>query len=333
MRYVYVLLSLIFVLIFDLWIENSEAAKLFYKNWVKPILDDSRIPIVVLLLPVVVFVIVFKYWNDKKDEEIDELKKKLESEMEILVHANTDLSKYRLQDNLSILLDQFIQKHPYVIAVQIYHFQEQNMNRNTTFKINFIDGTVVEDVNINAIHQLYYISKSKYVSDFRKARKLLIEEDDPNKLLDFVLDTYSILNKKSSSSMNEEDACLCSLMFLGLEILEKDYQLGIESLGNSDEKIRSLLDDYRTGLLRGALMNDAFYTFTHTRENEKLNRQYLTRLVRVRDEQTLFLIALDASVLEDEDYDNIINNIGEDFEKLLINLENLYNRSIERVGD
>ncbi|ASN04358.1 hypothetical protein CFK40_04715 [Virgibacillus necropolis] len=333
MKYIYIILSSVFILIFDLWIEHSNQAQSFYVDWLKPFIDERKISIVWFLLLVVFFIILFKFWLNRKNDEINNLKTKLESEMEILIHANSELSNYRLKDNLSKLLNHFIKKHPYVIAVQLYQFLEQNLNRNTTFKLNFIDGTVVEDVNINAIHQLYYRSESRFINEFRRAKELLIEEDDPNLLLDFVLDTYSILSEKSQSSMKEEDACLCSLMVLGLEILEKDYQLGIESLGSPEEKFDSLLDDYRTGLLRGALMNDSYYTFTHTRDNEKLNRQYLTRLVKVRNEETLFLIALDASILADEGYNAIMSYIGDDFETLLIDLENIYNRSIERVGD
>jgi len=332
-KYVYLILSLVFILIFDIWVENSSQAQLFYENWLKPLIDERKISIVWLLLPLVVFIILFRFGLNRKDEEIIDLRTKLESEMEILIHANTELSSYRLQDNLSKLLDQFGKQYPYVIAVQLYHFSEQNLNRNTIFKVKFIDGTVVEDVNINAIHQLYYRSKSSFIREFRNAKRMLIEEDDPTLLLDFVLETYSMLREKTKSSMNEEDACLCSLMVLGLEMLERDYQLGIESLGNGEEKFESLLNDYRTGLLRGALMNDAFYTFTHTRDNEKLNRQYLTRLVKVRNEETLFLMALDASILDDFGYDNIMVDIGNGFESLLIDLENVYNRTIERVGD
>ncbi|MFZ3578038.1 hypothetical protein [Virgibacillus sp. DJP39] len=259
MKYVYIILSLVFILTFDLWVENSNQAQLFYGNWLKPLIDERKISMVWLLLLGVFFIILFRFWLIRKDEEIKVLRTKLESEMEILVQANTELSSYRLQDNLSKLLDQFVKKYPYVIAVQLYHFFEQNLNRNTIFKVNFIDGTVVEDVNINAIHQLYYKSKSRYIREFRKANRMLLKEENPNFLLDFVLDTYSMLSEKPKSSMNEEDACLCSLMVLGLELLEKDYQLGIESLGNGEEKFDSLLNDYRTGLLRGALMNDAFY--------------------------------------------------------------------------
>ena len=80
-------------------------------------------------------------------------------------------------------------------------------------------------------------------------------------------------------------------------------------------------------------MNDHFYTFTHTRENEKHNRQYLTRLVNIRNEDTLFLIALDACILEDNEYDNIMSHIGKEFEALLKDVEKLYNRGKERVGD
>ncbi|MBM7602781.1 hypothetical protein JOC75_000751 [Metabacillus crassostreae] len=333
MKYVYLIISLVFILIFDLWVENSNQAQLFYENWLEPFIDERKISIIWLLLPLVFFVILFRFALNKKEEEIIDLRAKLESEMEILVYANTELSSYRLQDNLSKLLDQFVKRHPYVIAVQLYHFSEQNLNRNTIFKLNFVDGTVVEDVNINAIHQLYYKSRTRFVREFRDAKKMLLEEDDPNALLNFIIDTYSMLSEKSRSSMNEEDACLCSLMVLGLEILERDYQLGIESLGNGEEKFDSLLNDYRTGLLRGALMNDSLYTFTHTRDNEKLNRQYLTRLVKVRNEETLFLIALDSSVLDDREYDNIMVSIGKGFESLLIDLEKVYNRTIEKVGD
>ena len=332
MKSIYVLSSLVFILIFDLWVENSQQAQLFYERWVQPIIDEPKISFVWFILFLVFFILFFRYWGNRKEEEIDSLKTKVESEMEILVQANTDLSRYRLRDNLSLLLEQFIQRHSYVIAVQLYTFLEQNLNRNTIFKVNFINGTVVENVNINAIHQLYYKTNSKSLREFRRAKRRLVEQDDPNPLLDYVLDTYSDLSEKPRSSMNEEDACLCSFMFLGLEILEKDYQVGIESLGQGQGKFDSLLNDYRTGLLRGGLTNDAFYTFTHTRENEKFNRQYLTRSVKVRNEETLFLIALDESVL-DVDHETVMAAIGDDFENLLIGLENIYNRNIERLGD
>jgi hypothetical protein len=333
MKYTYIVLSLLFILLFDLWVENSTQAKSFYKNWLQPFLDDWKISVFWLMLPMVAIIILIRNWSNRKEEEIEGLKTTLESEMEILVHANTELSKYRLEDNMSKFLSRFVNRYPFVIAVQLYHFSEQHLNLDTTFKASFNDGKAVEGVNINAIHQLYYKVESKYVRRFRKAKRVLEEEENPNLLLDFVLDTYSLLHSKTEDSLGEEDACLCSLMILGLEILERDYQLGIESLGKDEGKFHTLMNDYRTGIFRGTFMNDAFYTFTHTRKNEKLNRQYLTRKVEVRNEETLFLIALDAGILEEEEYDRLMVDISEGFENLLIELERVYNKTIERTGE
>ncbi|WP_163536385.1 hypothetical protein [Gracilibacillus sp. YIM 98692] len=333
MRYVYLIISVLFIFGLDLWVENSPLASKFYDNLLRPIMDEGKIHFIWLIATVVILSIIWRKQVIDKNDNIQNLKNKLNSEMEILIQANMQLSKYRLKDNISVLLNNFVKSHSYAIAVQMYEFQEIKVNRKTIYKITLDEGVVTENININAVQQIYYRQRTSVINQFEKAQRLSLENDNPNPLLDFVLDTYSHLNNFTPHDENEEDAVLCSLMFLGLEILEKDYDLGIDSLGDNEEQLRSLMDNYKTGILRGALMRDAFYTFTHIKENDKYNRQYITRLVNVRGNLKLFLIALDASILDDEVYNSIMTNISEGFENLLIDLENMYNNSIERIGD
>ncbi len=80
-------------------------------------------------------------------------------------------------------------------------------------------------------------------------------------------------------------------------------------------------------------MEDEYYSFTHTRDNEKFNRQYIARLVKIRDENVVFTIVLDSSILDEQEYKKIMLNIATDFESLLKNLERMYNRSSKGEGD
>ncbi|GEL77032.1 hypothetical protein [Tenuibacillus multivorans] len=169
--------------------------------------------------------------------------------------------------------------------------------------------------------------------NFNRAREKFLSDDDPNELLEFALDTYDYLNSKDSNSYSKEDATLCSLMYLALEILEKDFEIGVENIGVKEKELNKLMNQYRTGILRGGIIKEGFYTFTHTKENAKYNRQYMTRLVRVRDKETIFLIALDPSILEEQIYGALIDHISKDFEKLLNKLEKMYNNNTERIGD
>ncbi len=298
---------------------------------VKPIIDDRRISIFWLIAGIAFVIYLSVNYNKGKNEEIDNLETKLASEMEILIQANSQLSKYRLDDNISMVFSKFVQNNPYVIAIQMYQFTEKNLRGNTILTAKYIDGDVTVGENINAIHQHNYQCKSSIVRQFRQAKELFEQDGDGTLLVDFILSAYDQLCKGTIDDLDQEDAVLCSLMYLSLEMLENEFGVNMV-LGDKEEELRKLLDHYRTGIFRGAILKGTTYTFTHTKENAKLDRQYMTQMVTIRDEKRIFLIALDSSVL-DADADENLTAIKDNLEGLLNELENVYNIAKERVGD
>src|SRR5699024_888643 len=274
----------------------------------------------------------FKYILDAKDGEMRDLEKTLESEMGILVKANKELNHYRLQDNLMMILNRFVHQNPYVNAAQWYHYGEKNYQGQTKFKMTFQYGEVTEGVTLNAVQQVYYQCSTSTLKKFRKAKRSYTEDSNPDQLVDFIIEVHNEITLKDK--LTKEDAILCSLMLLSFEILEKDFGLVFEDLyGPNIGRFQEVIDNNRTGLLRAGLMEDEYYSFTHTRENEKFNRQYVARLVKVRDEDIVFTIVLDSSILEEEEYEQVMLSIATNFENLLKDLETMYNRGNERAGE
>jgi hypothetical protein len=327
-------LSLLYFLFFDLWVEHSEQAQNFFGNWIDPFIDEPKFSLVWTIILISGLVAVFQKILDSKEQEKEELERTLDSEMAILVMANKELNSYRLQDNLTTILNKFVQRHPYVSAAQWYQYSENNHHGHTNFKLNFLHGTVEEDINLNAIQQLYLSCDAATLREFRKAKRLYTENKDPDQLVDFIIDAHHDLSTKPGESLTKEDAVLCSLMLLAFELLQMRYDLVFEDfLESSEEKYQKLMDSNRTGLLRAALVEDEAYSFTHTRDNEKFNRLYIASLVKLRRGSYIATIALDSSILEDEDYDDIIESIKDEYEELLKELEKMYTRSNKREGD
>ncbi|RYG71355.1 hypothetical protein EU245_14370 [Lentibacillus lipolyticus] len=329
----YIYSGLLFILFFDLWVENSEQASNFFGNWIKPFIDEPKFSLVWSVLAIVAIVVLFKYILDAKEEEKKELEKTLESEMGILIMANKELNSYRLQDNLMSILNRFVQRYSYVNAAQWYQYVENNHQGQTKIKLNFQYGAEAEEVNLNAIQQLYYYCNISTLREFREVKEAYTNGDaDP--LVDFIIDVHNRIAHKSEESLTQEDAVLCSLMLLSFEILERDFGIVFEDFTESNvDKFQRLIDDNRTGIFRAALMEDEYYSFTHTRDNQKFNRQYIGRLLKIGDQNIVFTIVLDSSILDEPKYKEIMLNIATDFESLLKDLEKMYNKSREGEGD
>lgn len=323
---IYIYSSLLFILFFDLWVEYSEQASNFFGSWIRPLIDQPSFSLVWTILIIVALIVLFKYISDAKEEEKMNLEKTLESEMGILVMANRELNSYRLQDNLTSILNRFVQQNSYVNAAQWYHYVENNYQGQTKIKLNFKYGSVAEEVNLNAIQQLYYHCNTSTLREFRKAKKAYVN-GTPDQLVNFIIDIYKRIVSKNKKSLTQEDAVLCSLMLLSFEMLEKDFGIIYENFSGLDtDQFKNIIANNRTGILRAALMEDEYYSFTHTRENEKFNRQYIARLIKIRDENIVFTIALDPSILDETEYEESMLDIATEFENLLKELESMYNR-------
>lgn len=128
--------------------------------------------------------------------------------------------------------------------------------------------------------------------------------------------------------MIEDDAVIYAFILLGIELLESIYGTKpVYDFYMDSVKIKELEDKKRTGILRAILLQNQPYTFTHTGTNSKLNRQYVSSVMDVNEDEYIYLIALDADVLNDEDHLEYINQaIPEKFEKEMHSaFERVYN--------
>src|SRR5699024_5281367 len=148
----------------------------------------------------------------------------------------------------------FVQQYSYVHAAQWYQYIEKNHQGQTKMKLNFQYGAVAEEVNLNAVQQIYYYCDTSKLRKFRGVKKAYTAGDaDP--LVEFIIYVHNRIAYKSEESLTQEDAVLCSFMLLSFELLERDFGIVFEEFsGSNADKFQRLIDDNRTGILRAALM-------------------------------------------------------------------------------
>ncbi|WP_214746092.1 hypothetical protein [Exiguobacterium sp. s189] len=325
-RMSHLILFLIITFLLNLWFENSKVSATLYSDYVEPIVDNTRLPIVYTLFFVGIIIFIgyryFSFTKSNLEEEIKDLNEKLTSEMQILISANQELSNYRFKDNLETIFRKFITQNKYVHAVQSYRFIEKNHREKTVFTLNFLTGSVFDDVNINAIHQMTFPINRHHLESFREAIEYV--EEDISELSNFVVWAFNELERTSSNT--DEEIGLYMLMDLALEILEAkanvNFAPNFDDVQNKRyEELRSLR---RTGLIRSGILKEGFYSFTYEGDNEKASRQYLVSFAEISGEPHLLSIALDRSIL-DGNYEEALNKVKDEFTLLLNELENGYN--------
>ncbi|WP_142830069.1 hypothetical protein [Planococcus soli] len=310
-----------------LWYGFSDLAEDFFKVYIEPVVDSTEFPlsftIIIVVLVILVGTTIHNHKKTQLEENILDLEEKLGSEMQILVSANRQLNNYRFQDNLELIFRKFITRNQYVHAVQSYRFEEKNRRQKTIFTLKFLAGSVFDGVNINAIHQMVFLVNRKDLRNFRNALKKF-EEESFTELVPFIIRSNDRLQEKTT--LTDEETGLYMLMDLALEAFEDEMEIDLTAPFNEGQKARleNLRNSRRTGLIRAGILREVFYSFTHEGSNDKANRQYLASLAIIGGEPHLFSIALDSSILE-ENYDDALQTVKEEFTLLLSELENGYN--------
>jgi hypothetical protein len=83
-----------------------------------------------------------------------------------------------------------------------------------------------------------------------------------------------------------------------------------------------------------ALLCEFPITFSHIRENEKADRQYIASPLQVNDRQYVYMILLDSEILNDSMRQEIMDSLTESFEKNLVNcFDSIYNGTRKKKGD
>ena len=311
----------------NLWYGYSDKAQRFFTEVIEPITDETELPLIItIVLVAFVILVAVAIYDHKKTQlegDIQDLEEKLGSEMQILISANRQLNNYRFQENLETIFRKFISRNHYVQAVQSYRFEEKNRRKKTIFTLKFLAGSVYDGVNINAIHQMVFPVNRKDLKDFRNVLKSF-EEESFTELVHFIIRSIDRLQEKDT--LTDEETGLYMLMDLALEALEDAVEIDLTAPYSQEQlaRLEELRNSRRTGLVRAGILREGFYSFTHEGSNEKANRQYLASLAIIGGEPHLFSIALDSSILE-EDYEEALNTVKEEFTSLLNELENGYN--------
>lgn len=312
----------------NLWYGYSDKAEDFFTNVIEPITDETELPLIVTIF-VVAFVILIAaaIYNHKKSQlegDIQDLSEKLDSEMQILVSANRELNNYRFQSNLESIFRKFISRNSFVHAVQFYRFEEKNRGKDTILTLNFITGSAYNEVNINAIHQMVFPIRKNDLRKFRDAIKESEEDESVEPLSTFAITAFRELQQ--TDTLTDEETGLYVLMDLALEAFEAKvgFDLTAPFSREQKERLEKLRNFRRTGLMRAGILRESFYSFTHEGSNDKANRQYLASLAIIGGEPHLFSIAMDSSILDDN-YEEDLQTVKEEFTLLLNDLENGYN--------
>ncbi|MCG7409528.1 hypothetical protein MH117_19145 [Paenibacillus sp. ACRRX] len=323
-KFYWFLVVMAFVFMFDLWVENSDLASSFFHTYIEPYTDKAEFPIIWTIL---ILAGVASYVLDilaRKNEEKKELEATLHSEMQMLVMANQQLGAYRMRDILLLLFRSFVQNNPYVLAIQLYEFTLQHQKGDSVIKLNLMDGAIMENVDLNAVHQSYYRFSIQLYRDFVTARSAA-ERGDFMPFVDFVTTHNRSLSLKREQDLNEKDAIIYAFLLISFDLLEKLFEASF-TLFLDPDKVKKLESMKRTGLLRAILLENYSYSFTHTGRNEKSNRQYIAARLRIQDKPYLYVIALDAEILHDANRNRLLDQITEDFEnKLQKCLDSVYN--------
>lgn len=323
--------SAIFILfvtaLVNFWFEYSNQAENIYEKFIGPILDGLRIPLYIVIIAIGTIIVtataIYRHKVSQLEEKISEMEEKTSSEIQILVSANRQLSNYRFQENLEGIFRKFMTRNKYVHAVQAYRFEEKNYGNMTEITLNFLSGSVYNKVNINAIHQMGFQVSRKDLKKFRSVIDL-IKRGSSIEMIRFLIE--STVTLEEAENLKDEEVGLYMLMKLGMETLESKMGIDISFpfTRKREDKLEELLNSRRTGLIKAGILKSGFYSFTYEGSNEKANRQYLSSLAIIGGEPHLFSIALDSSVLE-EDYEDTLNTVKEEFTILLNELKIGYN--------
>lgn len=314
------IIVVLFSVLSTLWYQFSDQAESFFTTFIAPVIDTEKYPlsltIIAVIIVIVIAMVILNHIKSELEGENSDLQRTLDSEIQTVIRANRELNNYRSQDNLKVVFRKFISRNRYVHAIQSYRFEEKNYRWQTFFTLNFLVGAVYDGVSINAIHQMVFPIKRKDLNNFRKALKEFEEEGSILSLSSYSLTAFQRLQKKKK--VTDVETGLFMLMDLALETLEAGTGFDLTPPFTEAQKTRleELRNSRRTGLIRAGILREGFYSFTHEGSRDKANRQYLATLAIVEGEPHIFSIAMDSSILE-EDYDEALNSVKEEFTALL----------------
>ncbi|MDP5276188.1 hypothetical protein [Chengkuizengella axinellae] len=302
-----VFVALLLILIYELWIENSEEAQSIYGTYVSPIVDSKNVPLIIPALLVVVIVALINYYGNK----VRTLQESKNNDMQLLVESNQQLNAYRIQDLIDYKLSKFLEKEASVSSIQLYKYTIKHAPRNSYIKVEYVNGKVDENININGIVQSYYTFNYNLYSEFKNA----VDKKNIDRvyLISFISKhIYSISIK--SDKLTQEDAVKFAFIELAAEIL------GFESTVFLDpEKKKEIINLTQIGIFKTIISDKFYYAFSYEGKGDKSGRNYIARKLTESKSDQNYLFVMVVNKEEDHAYHNIITK----FEGQILEVINL----------
>ena len=298
---------------------DSSQSKGFFVVHVKSILE-YKITVIFALVILLLFLSITQYLREQLEKDMNTLKEEnkeyrdiiKDKSLNILVNLK-DMQRLHKQDNLREFIKNYTNRNPFVIAVQIYRFNIKHSRSFTEYRVNYVDGYVRENEEVNAITQTCYKIGRRIFKQFSIAYKEYLDDSkNTSKMVTFVENQLTRLNDKSTSCITEQDCIIYSLVIYLIQVLAEEGEEIISTI--EDSKKEDLLNNKkRTGLLRGIIDGNS-YKFSYTGEDDnKKNRQYVTFCKEINKVEYIFLITFSPEINTNnqEEDDFIIKSIDE----------------------
>lgn len=301
---------------------DSAQPKGVFQTHIMPILD-YKITVIAALAILLIFLSVTEYLKEQQKEELNTLKEENKEYRAIIKDKSLDLlinlkemQKLHKQDKLREFIKNYTNKNPYVLAVQIYRFNIKHSRSFTEYRVNYVDGYVSDDEEVNAITQTCYRINRKTFKLFSDAYlEYLKDSSNTEKMVSFVNNQLARLNFKSISAITEEDCIIYSLVIYLIQVLAEEGEEIISTIADSGKE-DILNNKKRTGLLRGIIDGNSYkFSYTGADDNKK-NRLYVTFCKEINNIQYMFLLTFSPEINTNNQWeDDFIVKSIDDFQE------------------
>lgn len=314
--------------------ENNQNSMYLYKGlktYLNKIVNFElsilMISLIILILLLIITQIIQKICGDYLNLK-DNIRTIEEENLHLKEKLKEDYSRYNEKDKkeeiikkMNMLMSNFSD----IISIQMYECIESKKKSLIEFEIRPTKYYYTKSNEVaNLIHEKYSISECS-INEYLKIKEAY-NKGDYDLLEEYIKKLVTKLQNKFLKNPQKITEAIINdycLLTLALQLDFDEVAFTIDGL-NSDFQKR-INKAKRNGFLRGVIEKN-FYKFTHLGDSNKGNRVYITRCLDIESIPHMFVIILQSSFANNEYFDDIANEIGEAFYKMLENdLDLVYN--------
>ncbi|HFU7081009.1 hypothetical protein [Bacillus thuringiensis] len=312
----------IFPILKDLWMEHGSDQTFESIKWIY----ETKFPLIYMALPIAFFIACTVYIYQQYKKATDEYAQETTEQGKVLLKKYHELRELQFKQTLSLTLEDFCKTHTEITAAQIYKYSKIPRRKSVLVKVNYVDGFVKDQTNLNGMMQKYYeINKNVYKDYHQSIQSFLNDFENIDPLLNFIIKYKNQLDSKPLDDLDYNDAIVYGLISDSYDLLTKHFPETEIVYVDTDKKMK--LDEInhkeRTGILRG-IESELFYEFKYEGNGTKKGRQYITRTITLQNDKHILLITVDVDLVPDEEQQK-----NERFEALIKEFQDMLHETTE----